>query len=33
MKIGSKNSLCPHMHFNEHLVGVFGRQPLEHNLN
>jgi hypothetical protein len=33
MKIGSKNSLCPHSHFIEHLVGAFEKSPRESNLN
>jgi hypothetical protein len=33
MKIGSKNSLCPHSHFIEHLVGAFKKSSWESNLN
>jgi hypothetical protein len=30
-KIGLKNSLYPHRHFTEHLVGVFEKQPVEND--
>jgi hypothetical protein len=30
-KIKSKISLYPHMHFTEHLAGVFGKQSFENN--
>jgi hypothetical protein len=33
IKIGLKNSLYPHMHFTEHLVGAFGKPPRKSNLN
>jgi hypothetical protein len=32
-EIGSKNSLCPHRHFTEHLVGVFRKSLRECDLN
>jgi hypothetical protein len=32
-KNGSKNSLYPHRHFTEQLVGGFGKSPKESNLN
>jgi hypothetical protein len=32
-KIRSKNSLYPHRHFTEHLVGAFRKPPRECNLN
>jgi hypothetical protein len=32
-KIVSKNSLYPHKHFTEYLVGVFRKSPRESNLN
>jgi hypothetical protein len=33
MKIESKNSLYPHRHFTEQLVGAFGKSPRESDLN
>jgi hypothetical protein len=33
IKIDSKNSLYPHSHFTEHLVGAFGKPTLKSNLN
>jgi hypothetical protein len=32
-KIESRNSLYPHMHFTEHLVGAFRKSPRENDLN
>jgi hypothetical protein len=32
-KIDSKNSVYPHRHFTEHLMGVFGKSPRKSNLN
>jgi hypothetical protein len=32
-KIDSKNSLYPHSHFTEHLVGAFEKSPRKSNLN
>jgi hypothetical protein len=33
IKIGSKNNLYSHRHFNEHLVDAFGKTPRESDLN
>jgi hypothetical protein len=33
MKIESKNSLCPHRLFTEHLVDVFEKSPWKSDLN
>jgi hypothetical protein len=33
IEINSKNSLYPHRHFTEHLVGAFGKSPQESDLN
>jgi hypothetical protein len=32
-KIGSKNSLYPHSHFTEHLIGAFEKSLRESDLN
>jgi hypothetical protein len=32
-KTDSKNSLYPHSHFTEHLMGMFEKSPWEYNLN
>jgi hypothetical protein len=33
IKIGSKNSLYPHSHFTEHLMGMFRKSLRESDLN